>query len=121
VLWPLGYDRSDRPGVEGGAGQSPGGPGGGDFITPAKPITIAGMGGVGAASLPWQVDQEAFGEESNPLVRFTANLEATPVAKGRGILWSVGNDLIDDRGIWQMGLGSIRGDMIWIVPSAANK
>lgn len=119
VHWPLGREPAEFPGGEGGPAGGPGGPG--DFIPPAKPITIAGMGGVGAASLPWQVEQEAFGEESNPVVRFTAKLRATSVPQGHGILWSVGNDSIDDQGIWQIGLGSNRGDIIWIVPSAVKQ
>lgn len=101
-----------------------GGPGFGNEITqPAKRIAVAGMGGALAASSRYVSHSpgiDPFGEESNPFARYASELEPTEVPAGRGIVWSVGQDGMDDGGIWLANRGSNRGDLIFLVPSAVK-
>ncbi len=81
------------------------------------------MGGALAASSRYVSHSSGinpFGEESNPLGRFTSELEPTEVPAGRGIVWSVGQDGIDDGGIWLANRGTSRGDLIFLVPPAVK-
>jgi ABC-type transport system involved in cytochrome c biogenesis permease component len=130
-LWPTGTQLLLGPGSDAGSddpyqmGQgSPGGPSGGEGMTfPAKRIAVAGMGGALAASsryVPYPDGIEPFGEEDNPLVRFTSEMEPTEVPAGRGIVWSVGQDGMDDGGIWLANRGTNRGDLIFLVPPAVK-
>jgi hypothetical protein len=128
-FWPTGTQLLLGPGVAAGMDElpvelGPGGPGNGvDVTIPAKLVAVAGMGGPLAASHGYQSrlsGVEPFGEETNPITRFTSELEATEVPAGRGIVWSVSQDGIDDGGIWLSNRSTNRGDLIFLVPPAVK-
>ncbi|MFO0935442.1 MAG: ABC transporter permease [Gemmataceae bacterium] len=78
-----------------------------------QPIVIAGMGGATAASIRW--DNGLISLFSNPYKSVLSSKEWQFVPKGQGIVWSVGENGVDDGGfIHDANLG----DMIFLVPPA---
>lgn len=128
IFWPMGTQLLLGSGADAGTdepfrmGQA--GPGDGDNLTiPANPVAVAGMGAVMAASHGYRSrlsGAEPFGEESNPFARYAGEMEPTEVPAGRGIVWSVGQDGMDDGGIWLANRGTNRGDLIFLVPPAVK-
>lgn len=117
IHWPL----VTGPGSDPIGASGPGSPGADFEPTPAKPIAVAGLGGVvgfGLQDLPLEFD--IFDGPAGMYAPYD-RMVPTDLPPGTAILWSVGPDGIDDGGLWQHGYSGNRGDMIWIVPPSKKK